>query len=336
MSATAISLAATALERSRSGRLLGRLPTWRGVLVLNYHRIGDALTTPYFPDVFSATAEGLDQQLAFLARNADVISGDDLPLVLSGRRGRHILLTFDDGYRDNYELAFPLLRRHGLRAVFFLCTGFLDTGGAAWWDEIAWMIRSSERSVIPADDWLPEPIYLDRGDRSAAIAAAIAAFRRLPGERAPAFLDHLAEVTGSGRLDSAAAKDLWMTWDMAREMHAAGMTFGGHTVTHPILARLPADRQLYEVATCRDRIAAELGAPPRLFAYPVGKPDTFNAETRAALVAAGYAYAFSFYGGHQPFAPLDRFDFRRTFVDWRTDFTEFQAKVTLPPLFARW
>ncbi len=331
-----VTLAAQTLRRTRSGWLLRRLPTWRGVLVLNYHRIGDARHAPYFRDVFSATPDDFDRQLAFLARNADVISGDDLALTLAGRRGRHVLITFDDGYRDNFDIAYPLLRRHGLTAVFLLCTGFLDEQGPAWWDEIAWMIRSSQRRVIPPGDWLPAPLHLGSSDRQAAITTAINAYRRLPAETAPAFLHYLADAAGTGRLDPSATAGLWMTWDMVREMRARGMTIGGHTVTHPILARLPAHQQCAEIIGCRDRIAMEIGEAPRVFAYPVGKPGTFSGETRAALQAAGFTHAFSFYGGHQPFEPLDPYDIRRTFVDWRTTLPLFEAKVTLPTIFARW
>ncbi len=127
-----------------------------------------------------------------------------------------------------------------------------------------------------------------------------------------------------------------MTWDNVRELRAAGMTIGAHTVTHPILSRLSAEQQHEEIAGSQARLAVELGEVPHLFAYPVGKPHTFNADTRAALRGNSFSHAFSSYGGHQPFAPLDPLDFRRTHIDWRTSMPVFQAMVTLPKLFARW
>src|SRR5262249_31538419 len=126
MSVTKIELAADVLQRSRGAALLRRAPAWSGVLVLNYHRIGHVATAPFFRDAFSATPADFDRQLAFLARNADVIAADDLPQALRSGRGRHVMITFDDGYLDNYELAFPLLRQHHLPATFFICTGLLD------------------------------------------------------------------------------------------------------------------------------------------------------------------------------------------------------------------
>src|SRR5215212_1644501 len=114
------------------------------------------------------------------------------------------------------------------------------------------------------------------------------------------------------------------------------MAIGAHTVNHPILSRLTATEQLAEVTGARDRITAEIKETPRLFAYPVGKRNTFNADTRKALQATGFSYAFSFYGGLQPFTPLDRFDIRRTNVNWQTTYPLFQAMSTIPKIFARW
>lgn len=89
----------------------------------------------------------------------------------------------------------------------------------------------------------------------------------------------------------------WMTWEMARESAAAGVRVGAHTVNHPVLARLPIADQTEEIARSAVRITAELGCRPRLFAYPVGGPDTFTAETKRAVATLGFDFAFSFFGG---------------------------------------
>jgi peptidoglycan/xylan/chitin deacetylase (PgdA/CDA1 family) len=335
MGTTKLGLAATVLQRSRGATFLRQTPTWSGALILNYHRIGHAAHSQFLRDVISATPDDFDRQLAYLARHADVISARELPAVLHAKRGRHVMVTFDDGYLDNYEIAFPLLRRHGLTATFFISTGLIDRRGVAWWDEIAWMIRTSQRRELPAGEWFETPVPLP-ADREAAIGAVVGRYRSLPEERTTAFLDHVADAAGTGRADPALARDLWMTWDHVREMQAHGMTIGAHTVSHPILSRLSAERQYEEIAGSRARLAIELGSAPRLFAYPVGKPYTFDADTRTALQAAGFRYAFSFYGGHQPYAPVDPYDIRRTHVDWRTTMPLFQAMVTLPAVFARW
>src|SRR5439155_21803986 len=133
-------------------------------------------------------------------------------------------------------------------------------------------------------------------------------YKQLPGEEAGDYLDQLAEATGSGRCPAGEAVDEWMTWDMVREMRDGGMTIGGHTVTHPVLARLPRERQNQEIAGCATRLAEELGQPMRAFSYPNGTSWSFDGHTLAALEAGGVELAVSLYrripnpGG---FHPLD-------------------------------
>lgn len=151
------SLAARTLEWTGCGSLLRRLPPWRGVLILNYHRIGYPQKSDFDRNLWSATPEDFDAQLAILQRSFDVIGPPDLDRALNDRHSRAVMITFDDGYRDNYTHAFASLQRHGLTATFFITTGFLDAHQIPWWDEIAWMVRNSSLPRLPANDWIPEP-----------------------------------------------------------------------------------------------------------------------------------------------------------------------------------
>ena len=124
-------------------------------------------------------------------------------------------------------------------------------------------------------------------DEVARWPAELAAYKRLPAGEAEAFLDRVGERTGRGRAAAAEADEVWMTWAQAREMRDAGMSFGGHTVNHPILASLPTEGQEEEIRGCSARLAAELGTTMRAFSYPVGSPDAFDATTTALVRAAG-------------------------------------------------
>jgi peptidoglycan/xylan/chitin deacetylase (PgdA/CDA1 family) len=306
-------LAAAALERSGLGALLRLAPTWRGVVALGYHRIGAPGDTPFDRAVFDATAEDFDAQVGFLARNFDVVGPGELSGSQSGRR---VLITFDDGYRDNHAVALPILRAHGATATFFLTTGFLDRPRLAWWDEVAWMVAVSgrDRALIP--------VLLDRA-------------KALPGGEREAFLDRLARDTGAGRAPAGVADGQWMTWDMARELMASGMDVGGHTVTHPILARLDAASQRAEILGCAARLEAELGVPMRWFSHPNGDRGSFDARTRAILGDASVELAFSFDGGFVRERVLDCFDVPRVAVGRRTAGPAFAATLTLPHVFNR-
>jgi len=301
--------------------LLRRMPSWRGVLVLNYHRVGAWADSPFDHALWSATAEGFDAQLRLLARETDVVAPADVAELGRRGHGRHVLITFDDGYRDNWEIALPLLRAHGLTATFFLATGFLDRPHVAWWDEIAWMARNATR---------PLP-----GGTDAAGKRFTHEYKHMPAERKAAFLDEIAEQTGAGRCDASAAAGMWMSWDEARELRAAGMSIGGHTVTHPVLGSLDEGRQRAEIAGCRERLEAELGEPMRWFSYPVGFPGSFDATTRRVLDEQGVELAFSFYGGWLRTGALDPFDVPRVNVGPALTPARLHAMLRLPQLFAR-
>jgi peptidoglycan/xylan/chitin deacetylase (PgdA/CDA1 family) len=316
-------------------RRLAGLPLWRGALVLGYHRIADGdEQTPFDPGLFSATPATLDAQIRFIKQHFEVVSPNELEdRRRSGRRA--VVVTFDDGYRDNYELAFPVLRRHGVPAAFFLATGFLDRPGVAWWDELAWMVKQSTRASMDAGGWLPCDLSLE-GDERAAIDLLAGVYKSLPTARTESFLDFCAAAAGTGRCPAGEGADLWMTWDMAAELQEAGMVIGGHSVTHPILARSDEATQRREIEGCRQRLWDQLGAAMELFAYPVGIPSAFDDVTRRLLRAAGVRLAFSLYGGHVRSHGVDRYDVPRASVSLSTGEQRFRAALTLPQAFARW
>ena len=252
------------------------------------------------------------------------------------KSSRFAMITFDDGYVDNYEFAYPVLRTNDATGVFFVATGFIDEPRLAWWDEIAWMIRSSKRDTLRlAENWLDEPLKLDRSDRRQVINQLLRACYRLDGCRTKQFLDGIAEETGSGRAPKEAANEQWMTWDMIREMSAGGMDFGAHTVTHPILANLTAEEQGMEVCESRLRIEKQLDRPITSLSYPVGKRESFNDETRAALSKHGFDCAFSYYGGHSSGADIDRFDIPRVAIESDVSMADFRSCCALPHVFPR-
>ncbi|MDB5334247.1 MAG: polysaccharide deacetylase [Phycisphaerales bacterium] len=325
-------LAAGLLEGSGMGAALRAMGAWHGLLVLAYHRIGDGSRSCFDRELWSATPDDFDSQIKLLKRHADVITPGDLPLVAGRRRGRHVLITFDDGYRDNFETAFPILQSHGVRSLFFVTTGFLDRRGLSWWDEIAWMVRSSRRNEIPQSEWVRERIVFDRPDCHRAIGALLAIYKSLPGDATIPYLHHLAEATGSGRHRGDEADRTWMTWDMLREMSRSGMGVGGHTVSHPILANLPPHRQREEIAGCAGRIREEMGLPMRWLSYPSGKPFTYDAHTHACLAEQGVELAFSAYGGINHDTGRDRYDVRRTGVEMNRSPRWLKMALTLPQI----
>ena len=320
------------LDKTRLRSLLAACLPARGIVGLNYHRIGDGSSSELDRGLWSASVEGFDQQLAWLKLNSDVISPADIDSARKDPRSRHVLITFDDGYLDNYEYAFAALRRHGLPGTFFIATGFIDDPRLPWWDEIASLVRRSSVEAIALPQWLPEPQPLIVGQRESVVRKLLSRYKSLPTEEASRFM---AELRDAARASPAArGEDLWMSWDMLREMDAAGMTIGGHTVNHVVLSGATAEQQWLEISTCAARIESEIGKRMDYFAYPVGNRDSFNGDSMECLRRLGVRYAFSYYGGFAD-ARANRYDMPRMAIEPYIDPHWFRAIVELPRIFCR-
>ncbi len=327
-------LVARTLQTTGAGRFMQRAGSWRGTLVLNYHRIGDGRHSDFDRNLWSATAEEFDAQIKAVTREFDVIGLEDLDHVLSRPGGRNVLITFDDGYLDNYTDAYPILKRHNAKGLFFVTTGFLDVPQVPWWDEIAWMVRHSPLAGLPANPWTVLPIEFDEPHRDRAISRILRVYKRLDGCETRAYVDFLAEILQSGHCPAHVGHELWMTWSMIREMEQAGMAIGGHTVNHPVLSNLTAAEQDYEVGECQRRLTAELRHPAIAFSYPVGGPTSFDHHTRAALSRHGFRWGFTYIGGHVKSPAKDRLALPRAAIETDINQPLFHAILTLPQWFS--
>jgi len=196
------------------------------------------------------------------------------------------------------------------------------------------MVRHATQPRLASGEWLQSDLLTDAAHREATIYALLKRYKALDGVRCADFVSWLGLATGSGRCPPHDARKAWMTWDMVREMRAAGMVFGGHTVNHPVLSRLSPEQQAAEIAGAGARIQAELGEKMRWFAYPVGGRDAFDAHTKLALDAAGVELAFSYYGGfNRAGQAWDRFDIRRVAIESIHDGPRFRATACLPSLY---
>ncbi|MBA4029905.1 MAG: polysaccharide deacetylase [Planctomyces sp.] len=328
-------LFAKALTTSGCGSLLRRCPTWRGVLILNYHRIGDGSNSLLDRELWSASIEDFEYQVRRVSLDFDVIGPNDLTHAFNQRRGRYVMLTFDDGYIDNYEFAYPILKAFNTTCVFFLTTGFIDQRSVPWWDEIAWMVRTSRGSGLAASEWIPEPIAFDEPDRQRAVKLLLKRYKILNGSRTKAYVEYLADALGTGRAPTEIGDRLWMDWNQIREMQRDGMVFGGHTSTHPILANLSRAEQDVEIGTCQARLTEELGHPCRWFSFPVGGRGSFNNDTRELLAYHGFDWSFTYFGGYGQAAKLDPHAVPRTAVETHVTRDLFDAILTLPQCFTR-
>jgi peptidoglycan/xylan/chitin deacetylase (PgdA/CDA1 family) len=305
------SLACRALRQVASlGSLRNRLS------ILIYHRVL-AEPDPLFPDEIDA--HRFERQLGFLKANFNIIS---LREAVDGLRNdrlppRAACLTFDDGYADNAEIALPLLQKHGVHATVFVATGFLG-GGRMWNDTVIELIRNAPAEIDLTAAGYGAFTLGSIDQRRQAIATLLGKLKYVPMEQRQQQVDAIAAL-----LPVTLRRDLMMTPAQVRQLHEAGIEIGGHTVNHPIIARLPAAAARQEIADGKDALEAMIGAPVRLFAYPNGKPgQDYDAEHVAMVKQLGFEAAVSTsWGAARPgsdlfqlprFTPWDRSQLRFT------------------------
>ncbi len=304
---------------SRTGvtRVLESLPGRASLLILNYHRIGDHHNTPYDSALYSCTSEEFDWQLGWLKRRFPIVNLQQAVDIVHGRSTpakTSILLTFDDGYRDNYLEAFPILRKHKVSATFFLPTMYVGSNILPWWDEIAYMIKKSELPTLTLIYPQNEVWDLASSDRLNVVFEVLRMFIRAKSVETELFLQAMEQVTGVQRPGKHSER-CFLTWDEAREMQAAGMCFGSHTHSHEILGRLPYERQVEELRVSRQILETELGGVIDTLAYPRGRMSSFSEQTFAALRETNYTTAFSFYSGINKPGSINPLDVLREAVE---------------------
>jgi peptidoglycan/xylan/chitin deacetylase (PgdA/CDA1 family) len=297
--------------------LLERIAPRPVLMILNYHRIGDKDATEYDSGVFSCSAEEFDWQIGYLKQRFRMTGLDEVLGLLSGERRLtepRVLITFDDGYIDNYQLAFRVLRHHGVQGVFFLATGFVGTSRLPWWDEIAYIVKRSRRSHFHLEYPEEQDFNLEAEGFSSCIMHILRLYKRPAMRDHRRFIEQLENACDSARPGSGTQR-CFLNWNEAREMQQGGMAFGSHTHSHEILSKLTKQDQLTELRVSREILERELGRTIDTLAYPIGARDTFSLETVDALRLTKYRAAFSFYNGFNRAGSLARFDIRRCGVN---------------------
>ena len=297
-------LAELAWRSAYTARRLRSLPP--GLYVFNLHRIGRRELTPFDPNVFSCTPEALDAHIRAIRQHFDLIDADRLDDALAQRsNSRQALLTFDDGYRDNFTEALPVLRSQRVRPLFFICTGFVDGSELPWWDAVAWLVRHSEKDVVVVND---RRIPLRGRPIDAAIREVLREFKLVPGKAASKLEALAAELALK---PPGEVEPLFMTWDELRDAKRQGVVIGSHSVSHDKFSHLSPEEQERELADSKAVLDRRLEQDTVHLAYPVGGFDSFTESTKRLAVSSGYRYAFTTEQHSNPWQTVDRLSIGR-------------------------
>lgn len=274
-------------------------PAWQRLTVLTWHRIAQDLGPGFDRGVIAATPEQFDRQVAILKQGFSII--DTTALARYREEGRPlppnpVLLTFDDGYRDNLTLALPILKKHGAKAVFFVPTGLVGAGKLFTWERICALTARCRRHEIRIA--YPESMQFvlrDEPSRLSAARALISASRTRPGVDEDRFLSELAtacEVPWDASIERAIADELILDWEGVRELVDAGMDVQSHGHSHALFPFISPEQALKEASHSRDVLEARTGQRQVAIAYPAGASLVPGQPGYQAVVSAGYKLGF--------------------------------------------
>jgi peptidoglycan/xylan/chitin deacetylase (PgdA/CDA1 family) len=319
------------------------------IFIFNYHRIRDnKFQTNFDESVFGPTESEFLDHLTWLKNNFQIWSEADFlnfkvqcqeikkkSLRMQVKKelknlikGPVVAITFDDGYEDNYRLAFPILKKLQIPAIFFIPTQMIEMRQLSWWDHINYVVKKSPRTN-----------FKFRGQKYFGGAKATQSAIKLMNKfedlalTDDKFIAELVEVTQSQMPSIEEQSIQIMQWEQIIEMSQNGMSIGGHTHTHKILSRLELEEQESEILNSKQILENKLHKVIYSLAYPCGHYEQFNTETKVIAKTIGYNLAFSFLTGPQKLSKMDFYDIRRAWpqldierIDFLTSFPNFLIK----------
>ncbi|HCO53559.1 MAG TPA: polysaccharide deacetylase [Pelagibacterium sp.] len=271
---------------------LRRFSAARG-LIFTLHRVVPDAPAEFSPNSILQVRPDFLEAVIVRAREAgfDIVDLDEAISRIGAEDAKpFIVLTFDDGYRDNLVHALPILRRHAAPFTLYIPTGLIDGVGIVWWQALEDIIAAND--VVAFD--MPEgPHYGDAGtldQKNATFALVYERYRKMAEPEREASIRTLAQRYG---FDLAAhCRELIMDWSELKTFAGEPLcTIGAHTVYHYELSKLPQDQMRAEIEQSANVLGAQFGKRPRHLSYPIGGVAAAGPREFAAARDLGFATA---------------------------------------------
>jgi peptidoglycan/xylan/chitin deacetylase (PgdA/CDA1 family) len=252
-------------------------------VILFYHRFSSgSLDGDLLPHLDIGEFE---KQMRLIKRWYSVISMDKLDKRLTSRENfplPSIVVTIDDGYLNNYKLAFPVLKKLDLHGMVYLATGFIGTKNALWVDDLADMLLSTKLRSLCLPELFGDKV-LDISTRRSKMETLTKLYEemvRLEHHKKILIMQKLPKVLGRNEVRRNNTERKMLIWNEVMEMSENNISFGAHTVSHPTLSKMDLKEAKREIYESKMEIEARIGSKVRHFAIPNGKREDFNGELK--------------------------------------------------------
>lgn len=301
--------------------------------VLTYHRVDEPADRPWLdPSLISATPEVFDEQMRYLSTHHTIVTIADIIAALETRNGndlpeRAVAVTFDDGYFDFEEHAWPILKQYRIPVTLFVPTAYPDQPERTfWWDDLYHAIQST-----PREDSLNSPIGLlplSNTSRNQTYKRLKVYLKTLKHADAISTVKQICKELGVQPTTNCI-----LGWDSLRKLANEGVTLGAHTRTHPLMNRVTLKEALNEVLGSSHDLERELGSTLPIFAYPSGE---FSDEVAIMLAREGFKLAFTTSRGINNIKHIDPLRMRRINVGGKTTLPILRAQLLPWAMHLNW
>ncbi|MFZ5979896.1 MAG: polysaccharide deacetylase family protein [Candidatus Zixiibacteriota bacterium] len=276
-------------------------------LMLMYHRVLENIErdNKYTQNGIAVSRDTFEKQMAYLAKYYRPVSLDDFVAGLTAGKilpKKAVVITFDDGWRDNYTFAYPVLKKYAIPATIFLTTDFIDRRDLFWFVEAALLLEEGNLTPEQLADIL-EP-YQKNNDSPQSLRALDRTNIKALAGNSDRFLeilktcdfemvkDILKQLTtvGGVKADEFMGERWMLSWDEINDMDPSLIAFGSHGRTHRIMTVTAPDLVREELAQSKKTIEEKTGRKVEYFAYPNGN---FDDRVKSLVREAGYRAAIA-------------------------------------------
>lgn len=262
-------------------------------VILAYHRVlpkSDPDLKFIQPGMY-VSESAFEKQIRFLKENFEIVNLEDIA-DYSGPK-RPCIITFDDGWYDNYKYAFPILLKHDIPATIFLATSFINTNNWPWPDRISYYFHNSSNSNLQKAENLLKIFNIKvntnikKVNRFDLVEFVIADLKKLENEMLSEFIKELDSIFSNYK-NQLMDKRPWLNWEEINEMKKNKISFGSHTHNHVLLTNTSEEQVRFELNHSKKIIDEKLNTNTKLFCYPNGN---YNDNVLKMCKDSGYEIA---------------------------------------------
>lgn len=270
-----------------------------GLLVLTYHRVTEE---PDYQDPLKVSRTSFEKQIQYLKRHYTLLSGEQLVDIIRNKKplpDNSCLITFDDGWRDNYTNAYPILKKYNIPAIIFISTDFISTNNIFWHEQLQELLKNIPANTINKEldkllsDWpvdiiklISEALKQPNSKRHLKISELISTLKLVDPEKIDELIIKLSKIYNQKLIDES----LILSWDEINEMSQNNICFGSHTKSHAILTQISNDKVIEELKESKSKIENKINNEVEFISYPNGN---YNTDIASATKKLGYLAGFT-------------------------------------------